>query len=83
MPIQSADSSVGTIAPEVVNTMRKLDRYSPIKIELSKMETKKASLRAALYRAATKARMSLVTSSDQGNPYVYACIGARLDSTAG
>jgi hypothetical protein len=59
------------IVLELLSQVKHLDQYSAIKIELDKVEMKKATLRAALYRGAKKEQMNLAIASDDRNLYVF------------
>jgi hypothetical protein len=59
------------LVSDILSDFRKLDDLSALKIDLNKVEKKKAELRAALHRAASKEKLELATASDDANLYVF------------
>ena len=59
------------IVSEILSDLEKIDEYSAIKIDLTKVGQKKTHLRAALHRAAQKRKLVLRTTSDEQHLFVF------------
>ena len=59
------------VVSDILSDLAKLDELSAIRVDLGAVQEKKATLRAALLRAAQKRNIQLATSSDAKHLYVF------------
>jgi hypothetical protein len=59
------------IVYQILSDLDRLDNSSAIRIDLVEVGEKRADLRAALHRAAKKAKVRLSTTSDEKHLYVF------------
>jgi hypothetical protein len=74
VPLTEANRRAGKhhkIVSDILSDLAKLDEFSAIKVDLGALQEKKATLRAALLRAAQKRKIQLATSSDAKHLYVF------------
>jgi hypothetical protein len=59
------------IVSNIMSDLERLDEFSALRINLAEVGVKKADLRSAIHRAAKTKRISLLTTSDETDLYVF------------
>lgn len=62
------------IVSQILNDLLRLDEYAAIRLDLTKLGMKKATLRTAIHRAAKKQKLHLATTSDEKHVLVFLAV---------
>jgi len=71
------------VVSDILSDLAKLDELSAIRVDLGALQEKKATLRAALLRAAQKRKIQLATSSDAKHLYVFRSVAKTKGGDTG